>query len=571
MARILHIRLLAAVGTVLLVAALLISSLGVRPFDARLLSYSHALSSTCNGTLPAGTVVGMAVTHDDEGYWIANDEGLVVACGDAPVLGGLTSSLNAPIVGIAATPDGAGYYLVASDGGVFTFGDAVFQGSTGNLILNRPVVGMAVDTATGGYWLVASDGGVFSFNAPFRGSTGSKRLNEPIVGMAADTATDGYWLVASDGGIFAFGAPFEGSLGSVILNKPIVGIAADAATGGYWLVAADGGIFSFGAPFNGSAGNLALNRPIAGMEANGTGTGYRFVASDGGVFDFGASSFLGSASTTPGVATLPGTAPPATSPTTTTTTTTPPTTTPTPTTPPPPPTTPPPPPEVVAVGLQNDGAMGCGFPATPGCPLNVVFTASGFAPTTSYPVTVSGPGATTSEEGVTTVTTDANGDVVGNLGDYFTGSTTIVGTTNLPALSGTYTVTYGGVTGSYEFTAPQDVDVVLNDSAPECGAADSTGCPLEIGFLASGGGFAPDTTSTATAYVNGVEVGSASVTTDSNGEVGWSGPGKTTPVVLGQTPSIPFVGAENFVVTVTFEGVTGTDDLDQNPFWPLAS
>jgi hypothetical protein len=557
---------------VLLVTVLLISSFGVRPLDARLLDYSaHASGSSCNGTLPAGTVVGIAVTHDDEGYWIANNEGLVVACGDAPVLGGLTSSLNAPIVGIAATPDGAGYYLVASDGGIFTFGDAVFQGSTGNLRLNQPVVGMAVDPATGGYWLVASDGGIFSFNAPFSGSTGSKSLNKPIVGMAADTATDGYWLVASDGGIFSFGAPFEGSLGSVTLNKPIVGIAADAAKGGYWLVAADGGVFSFGAPFNGSTGSLDLNEPIVGMEANGTGTGYRFVASDGGVFDFGSSSFLGSASTTPGVATSPSTAPttttttPTTTPPTTPTTTTPPTTTPT-TTP-----APPPPPEVVAVGLQNDGAMGCSFPATPGCPLNVVFTASGFAPNTSYPVTVSGPGATTSEGSVTTVTTDANGDVVGDLGDYFTGSTTIVGTTNLPALSGTYTVTFGGVTGSYAYTAPQNVDVVLNDSAPECGAPDSTGCALDIGFMATGGGFPPNTRSTATAYVNGVEVGSASVTTDANGEVGWLGPGQTAPVVLGQTPTIPFMGAENFVVTVTFDGVTGTDDLSEDPFWPQAS
>lgn len=153
------------------------------------------------------SVVGIAATHDDAGYWIADNEGYVAACGDAHYLGEQTG-LNAPIVGIAATPDGGGYYLVASDGGVFAFGDARFQGSTGSRTLNRPVVGLAVDPTTGGYWLVATDGGIFAYDAPFLGSTGSISLNEPVVGMAVAADGSGYWLVASDGGIFAYGVPF---------------------------------------------------------------------------------------------------------------------------------------------------------------------------------------------------------------------------------------------------------------------------------------------------------------------------------------------------------------------------
>lgn len=256
---------------------------------------AHAAQPTCNGTLAAGTVVGMAATNDDGGYWIANSQGLVVACGDAPALGGLAAIPNRPIVGIAATPDRGGYYLVASDGGVFTFGDATFQGSTGSIHLNRPVVGIAVDPATGGYWLVATDGGIFAYNAPFYGSTGSLTLNQPVVGMAESNGGSGYWLVASDGGIFAYRAPFWGSTGSIRLNRPVVGMAADLATDGYWLVASDGGIFAYNAPFFGSTGSIVLNRPIVGMEANVAGTGYRFVASDGGIFDFGSSGFFGSA------------------------------------------------------------------------------------------------------------------------------------------------------------------------------------------------------------------------------------------------------------------------------------
>ena len=40
--------------------------------------------------------------------------------------------INEPIVGMAPTHDGQGYWLVASDGGIFAFGDAAFEGSLGS-------------------------------------------------------------------------------------------------------------------------------------------------------------------------------------------------------------------------------------------------------------------------------------------------------------------------------------------------------------------------------------------------------------------------------------------------------
>jgi hypothetical protein len=55
--------------------------------------------------------------------------------------GGLT--LNAPPVGMATTHDGQGYWIVASDGGIFNYGDAAFLGSEGGKPLNRPIVGLA--------------------------------------------------------------------------------------------------------------------------------------------------------------------------------------------------------------------------------------------------------------------------------------------------------------------------------------------------------------------------------------------------------------------------------------------
>jgi hypothetical protein len=51
--------------------------------------------------------------------------------------------LNQSVVGMAQTGSDRGYWLVASDGGVFTYGSATYLGSTGGKKLNAPVVAMA--------------------------------------------------------------------------------------------------------------------------------------------------------------------------------------------------------------------------------------------------------------------------------------------------------------------------------------------------------------------------------------------------------------------------------------------
>lgn len=298
-------------GSIATMAATLVTGLlmlGLTQSGSGAVSSDPHASSSCTGTAPSGSVVGIASTKDDGGYWIATNYGAVIACGNAPDLGDADFDHNSPIVGFAPTPGDDGYYLIAADGGTYAFGAAQFYGSMAGKPLNRPIVGIAVDPATGGYWMFGADGGIFAFNAPFFGSTGSLRLNEPIVGMAASGRGTGYWMVASDGGIFAYNAPFLGSTGSIHLNKPVVGMAADQATDGYWLVASDGGIFAYGAPFLGSTGSITLNRPITAMDAASNGTGYRFVASDGGVFSYGL-PFWGSAVIPPAATQPPGSAP----------------------------------------------------------------------------------------------------------------------------------------------------------------------------------------------------------------------------------------------------------------------
>ena len=208
------------------------------------------------GNAQATNVVGIARTRSGHGYWLATNDGNVLAFGDARAFGSLAfRALSQPILGIAATPTGKGYWLIASDGGVFSFGDAKFYGSTGAIQLNQPVVGIAPTPTGHGYWLVASDGGIFSYgDARFFGSTGGIRLNQPVVGIAPTATGRGYWLVASDGGIFAFGdARFLGGMGGTRLDSPIVQLAPTRDGRGYWEFATDGGVFAFGdAHFYGS-------------------------------------------------------------------------------------------------------------------------------------------------------------------------------------------------------------------------------------------------------------------------------------------------------------------------------
>jgi N-acetylmuramoyl-L-alanine amidase len=227
---------------------------------------------------PAAPVVGMAPTHDGNGYWLVGSDGGIFAFGDAAFYGSTGGlRLNAPIVGMAATTDGNGYWLVASDGGIFTYGDAGFYGSTGGLKLNAPIVGMASTPDGHGYWLVASDGGIFSYgDAVFYGSRGGQPLNAPIVGMASTPDGHGYWLVASDGGIFSYGdAHFYGSTGGLTLDAPIVGMATAPGGDGYWLVASDGGVFTYGdATYQGSLGGTPLSASVVGMAVAPSGNGY---------------------------------------------------------------------------------------------------------------------------------------------------------------------------------------------------------------------------------------------------------------------------------------------------------
>jgi hypothetical protein len=183
---------------------------------------------------PSRPIVGMASTHSEKGYWLAEANGAVLDLGDARSYGSLPTGASRKVVGVQATPDGNGYWLVAADGGVFGFGDARGYGSMAGHVLPSPVVGMAATPDGNGYRLVCSNGAVYAFgDATFLGGANSADLYAPIVGISTAPTGQGYWLLGADGGILSFGtAAFRGSAhGHVPSGQRVVAMVVGASTG----------------------------------------------------------------------------------------------------------------------------------------------------------------------------------------------------------------------------------------------------------------------------------------------------------------------------------------------------
>ena len=75
---------------------------------------------------------------------MAGSDGGVFGYGDAPFYGSAGGfHLRVPVVGMAMTPDGGGYWLASSDGNVLTFGDAQYLGAAVLPVFAAPVVVLA--------------------------------------------------------------------------------------------------------------------------------------------------------------------------------------------------------------------------------------------------------------------------------------------------------------------------------------------------------------------------------------------------------------------------------------------
>jgi hypothetical protein len=245
---------------------------------------------------PKQGVVAMVPTPDDGGYWMASNNGSVVAFGDAHFYNSLFNlgyNVN-NIVGFAATTDGGGYWLVDSGGGVYAFGDAALYGSTGGLSIPSPIVGITRSADGHGYWLVDMAGGVYAFgDAAFYGSAAGLGYNS-VLSLVATNDGRGYWITDANGDVDAYGdAGFFGSLSGITLSHPIVGMTDTPDGGGYWLVASDGEVFSFGdAVFYGSTAGLGVN--VGGIARYRSGVGYWHYTVSGEVYAFGDAVYYGS-------------------------------------------------------------------------------------------------------------------------------------------------------------------------------------------------------------------------------------------------------------------------------------
>jgi subtilisin-like proprotein convertase family protein len=228
-----------------------------------------------------------------QGYLMVSRNGQVYSFGSSASYGSVNGHIN-DIVGLAVTADGAGYWVAGADGRVFRFGDArnLAPVHGANKKLDQ-IVGIAPTPSGAGYWLAGSNGQVYAFgNAHDYGSVHSSRKNvDQIVGIAATADGRGYWLVGSDGTVYPFGdaSNFGSPSSRNVRAQDIVGITATADGAGYWLVGSDGRVFAFGDAHNfGSAASGRRGQDnVVGITRTADGQGYWVVKSNGSVSNFG--------------------------------------------------------------------------------------------------------------------------------------------------------------------------------------------------------------------------------------------------------------------------------------------
>jgi len=261
---------------------------------------------------PASRFVGMAVTPDGKGYWLAQTGGGVFSYGNAGFHGslprgpgGLGVTPAAPISAMASTSDGGGYWLVGQDGGVFAFGDAGFYGSLPSEGI-KPfgvVVGFTPTPTGHGYWLLGADGGVFTFgDAGFFGSPRSTGFGSAVTALAATPDGRGYMAMPADGDAPLTDGnatlPAGRQPGPMPLAALVSGGTLTSDGSGFWEVGTDGGVFAYGdAGFHGSLPGMGIvpAAPVVGLARSPGGSGYWLVGADGGVFAFGDAGYYGSA------------------------------------------------------------------------------------------------------------------------------------------------------------------------------------------------------------------------------------------------------------------------------------
>lgn len=217
------------------------------------------------------------------GIDVAGTTGTVAVGGSARGFGSTSrAKAGAPIVGMALTPDRQGYYLATKKGRVLTFGDARNQGSLRSHG-SANAVGIAVDATTGGYWVTRSDGTVTGFGAPNLGSVTTTTATGPVVAIASIPDGQGYYLVTANGNVSAFGHALSYGNFTVPAGQTVSAMATTPNGRGYYLVTGQGTIGAFGDATVFGPSTVPASSPIVGMAVDLNGFGYWTVSASGRV------------------------------------------------------------------------------------------------------------------------------------------------------------------------------------------------------------------------------------------------------------------------------------------------
>ncbi len=260
--------------------------------DGGIFTYGDAAFAGSAGGAPLNApVVGMAVvpslepfatamtrTPDGHGYWVAGDDGEVLAFGDAAFYGSLAAAnLRVPIVGIAATPNGHGYWLVDALGHVTPFGDAADTGSlTGPW--RRPSSASPPTPTAGSGWLVPT-----AASTPSEAPRMTARRAGPTStgpswawGPTQARGATGWWLTMAASS--PLGSPFFGSPANQVIDSPMAGLSTTADGDGYWMTTEDGTVYAFGNATGGDVQPHDLGGlPASGIVGTASGHGYWLV------------------------------------------------------------------------------------------------------------------------------------------------------------------------------------------------------------------------------------------------------------------------------------------------------
>lgn len=251
-------------------------------------------------------IIGIQVTNNGEGYWIADADGNIYGYGNAAGSGTATSSLPSlvkPATITAGTFIGSTTVITQSNSaltyvqsskpaetasiaqGTYTPSQllaAVQQAAPDlNISLNNSNE-LVFSTEAGGKdaTLQITGGGAASLlgittpTAVAKGTSPGSTTND-IVAFAVTADGQGYYLLDSVGHVYTAGDAISAGSTTVAV-APAVGIAVDSATGGYLVLDSGGNVYAFGAPNYGGV-NVQPPQVAAAIATTPDGGGYWVV------------------------------------------------------------------------------------------------------------------------------------------------------------------------------------------------------------------------------------------------------------------------------------------------------